>query len=453
MAKIFDNGRVLGLLGIFAAVVYIIVLFVAAFTTAGFHIGVEDISKLHDSTIYMAGCVIAGLLGMVFGAGLIMRAKGGAVITKAYGAIFTVTALVLIVLAVMGFDDTVFWVFFALACVTMLASIADDWVSDQKVAMILTAFFLIVVLATGLTDAIKGFALPFFIAVWVLLLAFIQYAEVVVPVDAVKSKKAEPAKKTEKKKAEPAKKTETKKSDAKKPEAKKAAPAKQAEPAKKAEPKKEEPKKPEPKPEPAKAEPAKKPEPKPAADNKAEEIPKLKVMSSRNAAAVRETAKEQVVIKEEPKPEPVQAEPEPVKQAEPEPAVEPVAQPEPEPVVEDEAFEADFEGEEGVDIAEDTPDALVRRAAWNKGLRCRRDYGEHNIPVAFVKGKVAVYVLPEKGDTSADEVLKAEGWTVLRYLESDITDGKAQGEEIAAIVKENVKLENAAKKKKKPAKK
>ncbi len=94
---------------------------------------------------------------------------------------------------------------------------------------------------------------------------------------------------------------------------------------------------------------------------------------------------------------------------------------------------------------DNSPEALVRRAAWNKGLRCRRNYGDANIPVAFVKGKVAVYVGDADADTSGDDALRAEGWTVLRYNAADITDGKDQGEEIAAAVKENTK---AVKKKK-----
>lgn len=109
------------------------------------------------------------------------------------------------------------------------------------------------------------------------------------------------------------------------------------------------------------------------------------------------------------------------------------------------------EGSEPEEQTEDiytdnSPEALVRRAAWNRGLRCRRGYGERNIPVAFVKGKVAVYVDDGEPDVSGDDELRAEGWTVLRYRASDITDGKAQGEEIAAAVKGNTKA--VAKKKK-----
>ena len=98
----------------------------------------------------------------------------------------------------------------------------------------------------------------------------------------------------------------------------------------------------------------------------------------------------------------------------------------------------DVEEEEvlGEDLFTDySPEAVVRRAAWNKGLRCRRDYGPYNIPVAFVKGKVAVFVVPADADTSMDAALIDEGWTILRYDEALVTDGKVQGEEIAATVK------------------
>ena len=134
-----------------------------------------------------------------------------------------------------------------------------------------------------------------------------------------------------------------------------------------------------------------------------------------------------------------------------------VQQPEPEEEPEG------FEEESGDDFADDeimediwtdnSPEALVRRAAWNKGLRCRRGYGPHKIPVAFVKGKVAVYVTADNPDTSIDDVLKSEGWIVLRYNEFDITDGTDQGAEIAQAVKAHIREMNAAKKKKKSKKK
>ena len=163
-------------------------------------------------------------------------------------------------------------------------------------------------------------------------------------------------------------------------------------------------------------------------------------------------------VVEESVPEPEVVEPE-VEQVEPEPeapAVE-VEVPETsvisEPIVESEPVAEPAPNWDDVgsatDSTDNSPEALVRRAAWNKGLRCRRGYGERNIPVAFVKGKVAVYVDDGEPDTSGDDELRAEGWTVLRYRASDVTDGKEQGDEIAAAVKENTKAANKKKKAKK----
>lgn len=103
--------------------------------------------------------------------------------------------------------------------------------------------------------------------------------------------------------------------------------------------------------------------------------------------------------------------------------------------------DADYEAE-GEDVwTDNSPEALVRRAAWNKGLRCRRDYGEHNIPVAFVKPKVAVYILQEGTvDGEIKKTLEEDGWAVLSFLESDITDGEAQALDIRVAVKENLKV-------------
>ena len=107
------------------------------------------------------------------------------------------------------------------------------------------------------------------------------------------------------------------------------------------------------------------------------------------------------------------------------------------------AVSSDKEDDEeaGDDVwTDNSPEALVRRAAWNKGLRCRRDYGEHNIPVAFVKPKVAVYILTEGTvDAKTKASLEEDDWIVLSFLESDITDGEAQALDIRTAVKENLK--------------
>ena len=179
---------------------------------------------------------------------------------------------------------------------------------------------------------------------------------------------------------------------------------------------------------------------------------------------------EPVAIEEQPtvteEPEVVEAEPTvteeaPAEESEPEEAVveaserpEADATPEVVPAAEPEAVTAvpaeESEEEFGEDLYTDySPEAVVRRAAWNKGLRCRRNYGPHNIPVAFVKGKVAVFVDEPGADTSVDAELEAEGWTVIRYDATTVTDGKAQGEEIAAAVKANLRSSKSSKRKSK----
>lgn len=96
-----------------------------------------------------------------------------------------------------------------------------------------------------------------------------------------------------------------------------------------------------------------------------------------------------------------------------------------------------------------TPEGVVRRAAWNKGLRCRRNYGINNIQIAFVKSKVAVYVTADGASTAKDAKLADDGWVVLRYKESDVTDGVKQADEIKAAAKENARaLKKKAKKRK-----
>jgi len=300
------------------------------------------------------------------------------------------------------------------------------------------------------------------------------------------SKKKDDHKKAESKKEEskPAHKADKPKE---KPAAAEPAPAKEE--AVKSEPAKEEPVAEEPKPtavvdkEEPKAEPVAEPvvEETPAEEPKAEE-PKAekpntdfmsRLVASKDVGKPRETpvekpveepkaeepaveeVKEETPVEEPKVEEPVAEEPaaaEPVA----EPVVEeaPVEEPADEPVIEEPAAEPASEDSEEEEVLEDiytdySPEALVRRAAWNKGLRCRRQYGDLNIPVAFVKGKVAVYVdEPGTADTSNDAKLQEEGWIVLRFDASAVTDGLQEGAEIADAVKANVRAQKAAKKKK-----
>ena len=212
-------------------------------------------------------------------------------------------------------------------------------------------------------------------------------------------------------------------------------------------------------------------EPAPVEETPAEEeIPEMpKVMSSQDAAAEAAAVKaeNEERLSEQPAPaeetpaeEEKPAEPAPVEEA---PAEQPavagaavaVDEDEGENIPEEDSSEIDSGDDdymlslEDLGLEPDTPETFVRRAAWNKGLRCRRDYGKYKIPVAFVKGKVAVFVDGEVPMTSKDETLAKEGWTVLHFSEADITDGVAEAEVIVKAGKENTR---AMKKKRKSTK-
>lgn len=198
-----------------------------------------------------------------------------------------------------------------------------------------------------------------------------------------------------------------------------------------------------------------------------EEIPEMpKVMSSQDAAA--EAAAVKAENEERLSEQPAPAEETPAEEEKPAPVEEaPAEQPavagvavavdedEGENIPEEDSSEIDSGDDdymlslEDLGLEPDTPETFVRRAAWNKGLRCRRDYGKYKIPVAFVKGKVAVFVDGEVPMTSKDETLAKEGWTVLHFSEADITDGVAEAEVIVKAVKENTR---AMKKKRKSTK-
>lgn len=212
-------------------------------------------------------------------------------------------------------------------------------------------------------------------------------------------------------------------------------------------------------------------EPAPVEETPAEEeIPEMpKVMSSQDAAveAAAVKAENEERLSEQPAPaeetpaeEEKPAEPAPVEEASAEQsavagAAVAVDEDEGENIPEEDSSEIDSGDDdymlslEDLGLEPDTPETFVRRAAWNKGLRCRRDYGKYKIPVAFVKGKVAVFVDGEVPMTSKDETLAKEGWTVLHFSEADITDGVAEAEVIVKAVKENTR---AMKKKRKSTK-
>ncbi|MDR0198679.1 MAG: very short patch repair endonuclease, partial [Methanomassiliicoccaceae archaeon] len=106
----------------------------------------------------------------------------------------------------------------------------------------------------------------------------------------------------------------------------------------------------------------------------------------------------------------------------------------------------DVDSEDLAYLLEDTPELRVRRAVWAKRLRYRKDYSRNKIDLAFVKWQVAAFIDADGKPKAGDEALAKKGWTVLRFKESGITDGKKEAEKISAAIKENKKVLKKAKK-------
>ncbi len=449
MATALKDEKIIGGMGIAAVIVFFVAIMAAAITKSDFNFGTNTLADLTSEAAFVAGCVIAGILGALFGfLTTYKKPESDVFIGKIRGLAMVLTGVVLVIVGLTNGNSLMVYLFIGLVILSAAADMFYNWVVDQKIIMALTLVLTLAIALTGILSQtsdnnIMGFVFILFVSLWMIFLSALRFAPIE---DAIpeKSKKEKVDKAGKKKNAPTPRPYPTKKEEI---AAKKKAASERAvkkEDLKKTEPpKKEEPVKTQPKKEvPETSEPAK------------EELPKLKVMSSKQAAMARESARKKEEegtpepVKEEPVPEPEvvtgSLEEEAMQVAEEEAVEEPIIVSAPEEEIDD----VEGSDEEDFDMMEETPDALLRRATWNKGLRCRRDYGEHQIPIAFVKAKVAVYVVPEMVDTSVDETLRSEGWTVFRYLESDITDGKEQADEISKAVKENLKTERAAKKKK-----
>ena len=508
MAIVSKTDRTIGLIGLLAIITYLIVL-IYAIIDLKFEFGVSRMAELHNSDPYTIGCILAGVFGIAFGSlQLVPAQRSMHIMGDIRSALIVFGSLVLIATSIVKGEDIFVTAFIVIAFLAMLADAVFNWITGQPFMLIISGFLAIVI--GGLytlykleSNVIMEFTAIVFIVIWVLFLSILMFSPSEVAASSPIKKEKGPTPKYRPQTASPPKaepKKDVKKSSSKsleerpvepKPVEKPvAAPAPQPKPveAPQAKPMEKPVEKPVEKPQPKPVEkpveaPAEKntpvaapaPQPKPvekpvepnveaqAAPAKESPLNKFNVVSSRQAAEMKAKRQEEDAQAEFFDDESGIMESSDIAIEDLDPADE---QPDEEPVVveakadlemqeEDVDAEEDAteEGEEDFDYEFDdlsieaTPADLVRRAAWNKGLRCRRDYGEHSIPAAFVKGRVAVYVDPAPVDDPLDSKLKEEGWTVLRYVESEVTDGKAQGEEIKKIVSENIKA--AARKRKK----
>ncbi|NLU46238.1 MAG: hypothetical protein GXX87_04790 [Euryarchaeota archaeon] len=397
MGSRLGDSRTLGLIGFSAVLVYAAALMAAIIMTTGFEPGSSALSELRGAPAYVAGTVVAGVLGIVAGAGLFIKSRDGVFIAKVRGALVTLAAAALILLGVSG-DGSLAWaLFMILAVFAALSETGFNWISGRNPALALSG---ISVALMVLTAMFTGSGLPFAAAAafWVASSSLPRILEGgpdrqepeasptvrTAPAVSYSDGSADVAESAPPNENRPAT------IDMNPPAAPTAVAIRPAEPA-------------------SADAPVQTAEP-----ERAEELPKLRIMSSKEAATARDAKMSEDKGRE------AEAAPE---------------------------GETDADGShEDAMMYPETPDVMVRRAAWNKGLRCRRDYGPHRIPVAFVKSRVAVYVSPDESGPT-DEKLRSEGWTVLRYKTDGITDGKEQAEEIARTVRENLKAQRASKKK------
>ena len=301
MATALVNDKIMGGMGIAAVIVFIASMFIAAFTKSDFTFGNGTLCDLTSETIFVIGCVIAGILGVLFGLLVTVKETESSVfIGKVRGILIMLSGAALVAIGLTNGNDWVVYLFIALISLTAVSDIFYNWVVDQKMLMLLSLLLTLFIVLTGILSKtgdnyITGFAFALFVSAWVLFVAIMRFAPIVEaePKKTKGENRSKAGKETKKNspapRPYPAKKEEApapKKTSAEKTvyreEIKKAEPKKyygplksgdRAEETGRVEPKKEEPKKAEPRPE------AK------------EELPKLKVMSSREAAAARDSAR------------------------------------------------------------------------------------------------------------------------------------------------------------------
>ena len=76
-------------------------------------------------------------------------------------------------------------------------------------------------------------------------------------------------------------------------------------------------------------------------------------------------------------------------------------------------------------------------------------YGQYEIPVAFVKGKLGVFVDAEGAASACRKALEDEGWVIVNYSSADVTDGATQAEELKDLMKSQLRALKKGKKKRK----
>ncbi|MDR0198890.1 MAG: very short patch repair endonuclease, partial [Methanomassiliicoccaceae archaeon] len=90
--------------------------------------------------------------------------------------------------------------------------------------------------------------------------------------------------------------------------------------------------------------------------------------------------------------------------------------------------------------ADDPAELKFRRNLWRNDYRYRRRYGREKITVAFRKAKVGAFVSADAYKRKSDDQLVKRGWTIMRFRDTEITDGKKEAAKVMAAVDRNLDL-------------
>ena len=89
---------------------------------------------------------------------------------------------------------------------------------------------------------------------------------------------------------------------------------------------------------------------------------------------------------------------------------------------------------------DDPADLKIRRILWRSSYRYRRRYGREKITVAFRRAKVGAFVCADTYRRKGDDQLVKRGWTIMRFKESNVTDGKKEADKVMSAVDRNLHL-------------
>ncbi|MCL2509691.1 MAG: hypothetical protein FWF07_01245, partial [Methanomassiliicoccaceae archaeon] len=195
MATASNSDKIIGGIGIAAAVVFIVAMLISIVSNDVFIFGSGALSELFSETVLVIGCVAAGILGALFGLLITLgKAESKVFIGKVRGLLMILSGAALLLLGVTGGNEWVIYAFMALIILSAASDTFYNWVADQKILMVFSMLLLLIMALTGILaltgdNQVMGFTFAVVVAIWIMLLGAIRFIPVV---------EAEPLKKVKK---------------------------------------------------------------------------------------------------------------------------------------------------------------------------------------------------------------------------------------------------------------